>query len=112
MGIKTGSGGFKIVLSANPAKNGEFTIGGRKVEGVSAVGSTIIVPKTVLQVAGQERRIVEGNILGTKYKYLELLETKTINRYGKIVSWYADYLTSDPASIKKTSWQLERRLVI
>ena len=53
MGIKTSSGGFKIVLSANPAKNGEFAIGGRKVEGVSAVGSTIIVPKTVLQVAGQ-----------------------------------------------------------
>ncbi|MGN6787878.1 hypothetical protein ACTHUF_11405, partial [Neisseria sp. P0024.S006] len=109
--MKTGSGGFKIVLSANPAKNGEFTLGGRKVEGVSGVGSTIIVPKTVLQVAGQERRIVDGNILGTKYKYLELLEAKTINRYGKIVSWYADYLTSDLASVKKRRGSLNGGLL-
>lgn len=112
MGIKTGSGGFKIVLSANPAKNGEFTIGGLKAEGVSGVGSTMIVPKAVLQVIGHERSMVEQNILDTSHKYLKMLETKEINRYGKIVSWYADYLTSDPASIKKTSWQLEWRLVI
>lgn len=112
MGVKTGSGGFKIVLSANPAKNGEFTIGGLKAEGVSGVGSTMIVPKAVLQVIGHERSIVEQRVWDTVHKYLKQLETKEISRYGKIVSWYADYLTSDPASVKKTSWQLERRLVI
>lgn len=111
MGIKTGSGGFKIVLSANPAKNGEFTIGGLKAEGVSGVGSTMIVPKAVLQVIGHERSMVEQNILDTSHKYLKSLETKEINRYGKIVSWYADYLTSDPASIKKRRGSLNGGLL-